>query len=149
MVWGAFCSDQMLHLAVTSTRMNSVEYTSVLESHLLPFFDGRNLAEWTYQQDNAAIHTSRLTKGWLLERGVNVLDWPSCSPDLNPIENVWGILVRCVYADNRQFQNVADLRAAVMDAWDQISHDTRKKLVGTMQNRIFELITRLGGLTHY
>lgn len=149
MVWGAFCSNQILQLAVITTRMNSEEYTTVLENNLLPFFAGRNAAEWTYQQDNAAIHTSRLTRAWFQQHGINVLDWPSCSPDINPIENVWGILARRVYSENRQFQTIPELRAAVMEAWHHITHDTQRKLIETMPNRIFELITRKGGLTHY
>ncbi len=32
------------------------------------------------------------TKSWL--NGVDVLDWPANSPDLNPTENLWGIVKR-------------------------------------------------------
>ena len=51
---------------------------------------------------------------WFQQQGINVLLWPSRSPDLNPIENVWGILVRDVYADNRQYQTVEELKTAIM-----------------------------------
>ena len=42
-----------------------------------------------------------------------MLDWPARSPDLNIIENVWGILARDVYENARQFDNVKLLREAI------------------------------------
>src|SRR6476660_9887893 len=47
---------------------------------------------WWFQQDNAPQHTSRLAYRWFHNHGVNQLDFPPYSPDLNPIENLWSIL---------------------------------------------------------
>ncbi|CUE69847.1 unnamed protein product [Bodo saltans] len=47
----------------------------------------------TWQQDNAPAHTAKIVKEFL---GRNfptwIADWPPCSPDLSPIENLWGRL---------------------------------------------------------
>ena len=39
-------------------------------------------------QDNAQIHATKMTKEWYESNGIWVIDWPSCSPNLNPIEYV-------------------------------------------------------------
>ncbi len=50
-------------------------------------------ADFIFQQDLAPAYTAKSTKK-LLNDGVGVLDWPANSPDLNPIENIWGIVKR-------------------------------------------------------
>ena len=56
--------------------MNSAEYIGVPESNFLPFFGNRNVVEWTFQQDKAAVHTSRFTQTWLQRDGITTMDWP-------------------------------------------------------------------------
>ena len=53
--------------------------------------------ELIFQHDNAAIHNASITKKYLLEQKRRLLDHSVCSPDLNPIENVWGLIVTKVY----------------------------------------------------
>jgi transposase len=42
-----------------------------------------------FMQDNALIHTADKVKKWFEDNGIDTFNWPSYSPDLNPIEYTW------------------------------------------------------------
>ncbi len=75
-------------------------------------------ADFIFQQDLAPAHTAKGTKSWFNDHGVTVLDWPANSPDLNPIENLWGIVKRKM-RDTRP-NNADDLKATVKETWASI-----------------------------
>jgi hypothetical protein len=58
-------------------------------------------------------------------------------------------MVRKVYADNRQFSNVDNLKTAISQAWDEIDQETIDNLILSMDNRIFQVINRNGDATDY
>jgi hypothetical protein len=68
---------------------------------------------------------------------------------LNPIENIWGHLVRTIYAENKQYQTPAELKQAIWAAWNGLSLQIFQNHVNSMPNRIFQVINRNGDVTDY
>ena len=125
MVWAAFCSKGILEMQFVSSKMS-----------LVSFLRRYRQSKMIFQQDNARIHVSKETNAWLKDSKIDVLDWPACSLDLNPMKNLWAILVRDIYAENKQYNTVQELKTAIVSAW-------------SINNRIFQVINRSGGLTDY
>ena len=76
--------------------------------------------QFLFQQDNAAIYSASITKNYLLEQKIRLFDLPVCSPDLSPIENLWGLIVAKVYEGGRQYSAISELKNAILDAWEKI-----------------------------
>jgi transposase len=72
--------------------MISTQYIEMLGSDFIP--GARKLFgnDFIFAQDNAPCHKSRATIGFFQEKQIQLLPWPASSQDLNPIENLWGIL---------------------------------------------------------
>ena len=77
------------------------------------------------------------------------MDLPALSPDLNPIENLWGIVARQVYGQGKQYDSKVSLIGAIMKLWSEIDDQTVKSLIGSMKHRCIEVIAAKRGKTKY
>jgi len=146
MVWGAFCKAGKSELKFLIGRQNSEDYISTLQTHLQPFIQSETQI---FQQDNASVHTSRRTKDWISEQKISIIDWPALSPDLNPIENVRGIMSQRVYAGGKQYDRIEDLKKAVLSAWNAIPNCMLEKLIESMRRRCIDVLKARGRYISY
>ena len=72
------------------------------------------------------------------------MTWPANSPDLNPIENLWAILKRRIYANGRQFHTKNELWQAITDVSKNITDSEVENLIQSVDKRLFKVIRRQG-----
>lgn len=149
MIWACFSSKGLSPLAFVQGNQRAAGYRETLQSHLLPFLAAKHEDGAVFMQDGAPAHTAGATKAWLESRNIAVLPWVSRSPDLNPIENLWGVLARRVYANGRQFQTEQELTVAIEEVWAQVEHDLLLSLARSISSRIAEVIRMRGAQTKY
>lgn len=131
-------------------RLKAADYTTdVLFVHLVPFGEQLGGPQWIFQQDNASIHEAAARQADFQEEIPRRLQWPSRSPDLNPTENLWGLIVKDVYAEGRQYDSVATLRKAINTAFERIDMQVVQRLIDSMSDRLFQVIKAQGGKTKY
>ncbi len=89
MIWGAMSSAGVGPLCFLKTNVTAPVYQYIFGAFTFPSADQLfKDADFIFQQDLAPVHTAKSTKSWLNDHGVDVLDWPANSPDLNLIENL-------------------------------------------------------------
>lgn len=139
--WGGFCIKGKSSLFCFSEIMDAKFYVDILRKHV-PEIEQLVGGEWRFQQDNDPKHTSRLAKAFLEETMPEVLDWPSNSPDINPIENLWCIVKNNV--EKRMPKDSDELRRYMIDEWRDIPKPVLINLVRSMKRRC-ELIIENDG----
>lgn len=151
MIWGCMAADGVGKMFVCEGRMNSEKYINVLDTTLIPsltsIYGDTNSDGVKFQQDNAPCHKSAVTMRWLSDNDVALLEWPAQSPDLNPIEHLWGILKRRI--KDHSITSKSALKNVLKQEWESISPNECAKLVRSMPNRIAAVIKAKGGPTKY
>lgn len=127
-------------------------YKFILEEDLKDSMEWYQLdpMEVIFQHDNDPKHTAKLVTKWLGKQNFGVLDWPSQSPDLNPIENMWSLLKKRLYSEyNHPPKGMVEHWERVWSTWYKISKEECQKVISTMPKRCMDVIKAKGLWINY
>ena len=133
MVWGCMSAAGTGELWLIEGNMNADKYCDILKQSMIPSLWklGRRAV---FQHDNDPKHTSKTTTALLKKLRVKVMDWPSISPDLNPIEQLCAILRRKV--EECKVSNIHQLHDVHMEEWKRIPVNSMpKKVKAVLENK--------------
>lgn len=145
---GAFWAQGCLELVFVENTLNAPGYKKLIKKVILPVVNDQT-DHVIFQQDNSAVHTAIEMEEFWEKTGIDILDWPSCSPDLNPIENLWGWMVRKIYEGGKIYKNISDLKVAILEAWNAVPNSLITSLIESMPNRCLAVIKSNGNKTKY
>ena len=133
-IWAAFSSMGTFPLCIFSKMLNAELFIKIIEVHLLAEAHVLYQDAWFLVQDNDPKHTAELTKAWMVENMPNKkIDWPSQSPDINPIENLFA-WVKLNLIKRRQ-KNITKLKEELTALWENINSDFLEKYWLSMPRR--------------
>jgi transposase len=151
MVWGCMTAQGVGFLCRIDGHLDAALYKTILSDELLKTIDWYQLNpnDIFFQHDNDPKHTARSTKEWLQDQDFKVLDWPSQSPDLNPIEHLWQHIKQQLNKYPKRATRKEELWQRVEEVWEKVEPSFCRKLIDTMPERIKDVIKSKGGYTRW
>lgn len=152
MIWGGIIGKTLVGpwRVPDGVKMTADAYIAFMKEHLEPWMKRQRVAfrrAIVFMQDNAPSHAAHKTTEYLKQLGFDgprKMKWPANSPDLNPIENLWSIMKRRLYANGRQFRSNAELWEAILDISRGITADDILQLTNSMDRRLLQVISKQG-----
>ncbi|KAL4512312.1 hypothetical protein ABPG72_005314 [Tetrahymena utriculariae] len=138
--WGGISYEGATSLHIFEGSLNKEVYQEILEKRMEEmeslYPDG-----FEFMHDNHPVHSS--LEIWGEEQGLNIIDFPPYSPDLNPIENLWAVLKNKVAADNPK--TYKQLEDSLYKNWEILTQiDTLRPFIEGLQNRYSMCIENKG-----
>ncbi|EIE83274.1 hypothetical protein RO3G_07979 [Rhizopus delemar RA 99-880] len=155
MVWGCITYDGPGYACwISEGTMKASDYVGILGTTLMDSLEyyGYHPQDIYFQQDNDPKHTSKLAKQWFKDNNFkcdHTFNWPSQSPDLNPIEHIWHHLKLKLSAYDTRAKGVHELWNRVEKEWSTFTAEDCRRYIDSMPDRCRAVIAAKGGHTRY
>ena len=149
--WVAITADGPQAIVPIQGNLNSKQYQKIIKEHLLqPHRDREGYFGIDYfVHDNVALANTQDVRHLITDYGMQKLDIPTYSPDLNCIENLFNELKRRVSVLVQPGASRDQVIEAAMKAFFEIPREYCKALVDSEVNRLTAVIENRGGYTTY
>jgi arginine repressor len=142
-VFGCFSKHRVPDLVEICPSYKSANYCEALQQTLT--------RGSTILHDRHPVHMSKFTQEFMRKQKLHAVAFPAKAADINPIENLWGIVAKRVYASNKVYLDADSLLHAVKSVWADVQRDDklRGNLVGSMPKRVSDMVRMKGGCIKY
>ena len=151
MVWAMVLPSGFLSYSIMKGNQNSDKYIEIISNRALPIIKLEMGTDFIFQQDNCPIHVSKKSKEYFKKSGIQLLDWPPNSPDLNIIENIWALLCSLVY-QNGPAKTLKDLEYLLLEAVKTFNEKKRGDVVmlySSIRKRLCDVLQSKGNRIKY
>ena len=124
---------------------------AILDVYFRPYAGaiGPSSSLWTTTLDHIVPGWMRSSWEYLQQETIVHMDWPACSPDLNPIERVWNMLQVTILRRPVQPTNLVELENVLIEEWNNIEMAAIQRIIGSMSRRCQTVIASRGSHTSY
>lgn len=147
-IWGGISYRGATNVVMFTGNMDAPRYKQILEAGLLPFIDECYPDGHRLHQDNDPKHCSKLIENFFTEKGVVWLRTPPESPDLNPIENIWGSLKQFLRTSFKP-HDLNSLKAGIQYFWNTLTPDICRKYINHLHKVVPKVIQVYGEPSGY
>lgn len=146
-VWGCITYNGVGDLEWVDGTMEKEHYCDILRSYVVPSCQWNSMDPKTFifQHDNSSVHTAKIVKRYLSRAKIKVLDWPANSPDISPIERVWGHIDEQLNHYDTPPKNKDELFARIENIWNNLPPNYLNELYRELPEKM-QMLVKTNGL---
>jgi transposase len=151
-VWGGIGLHFKTKLYFFQKTLVAPLYCKILKARLPPQYKydlhPHEHNKWILVQDNDPKHTAAQSQKLLDKLAPDrISDWPSNSPDFNPIEDAWSMMAHEI--EHKNIKNITSLKSNLTKAWDNLGISKIRPSIESIPRRLEQCIKRKGKRTNY
>lgn len=144
MIWGAICRRGKIGIQFLEGSIDGDKYLDLLKDEFPHGGDAKyGKGKWRFMHDGAGAHRLLKVKDWIDDNMPKTLRHPAQSPDLNPIELVWGFMKD--FVEKRFPVDKNDLMELILMAWDSLPNNIINQYIDNLSIVMQKIIDNNGG----